>query len=64
MSNPGPARIWPLRGPCGFHVRRKILSISLAEGEWRFSTHCVSTGLGLNGNESVASEQVWEGAGG
>lgn len=47
-----------------FHIRRKILAISLAEGERRFSTHCVNTGLGLNGNEAVASEQVWEGAGG
>lgn len=50
----GPAGLWPLRAHVGFTFSGKYLPPSLAEAKWRFFTSCLSTGVGLNGSESLA----------
>lgn len=61
MSN--PARMGPLRGPCGFHILRTVFAILTGRGRVE-TLYALSTGLGLNGSESVAKGQGWEGVGG
>lgn len=49
----GPARIWPPRVHVGLTFSGQYLPPSLAEGEQRRFMHCLKTGLGLDGGESL-----------